>query len=353
MAPNIQQYNLTLQHQVTPQAGFEVGYVGTRAKQLPIFIEVNPTNIAATGATTAGASFYKAGTRAVFPAFPLTRPTFSGSQSSYDSLQARFTLRTFHRASATASYTWSHSIDDVSGLNIGTDSRPILPVTIGDDTSIATALARERGNSLFDTRNRFVLSFGYELPRLLSAPVAERLFLGGWQMNGIFQVQSGNPFTAVNSSTTAQSLTFRPNLTCNPNVGGPKQPGNNAPFINTACFTLPTIQNGGLTQIDNSHSGNEARGVVLGPAFNTTDLSIFKIFRITEKQRADFRFEVFNAFNEAHFAQPVVTFVPSAGTVGSSNGAIGGNTASSTFGKITSTVGNDSRVIQLAFKYSF
>ncbi|MBS1821562.1 MAG: TonB-dependent receptor [Acidobacteria bacterium] len=328
-AANIQHYNLGIEHQFTPNMGFELGYVGTRGKQLPIFIEVNPTNVVPAASTSPNA--YTAGTRAVFPAFALTRPTFSAAKSWYDSLQARMTLRSWHRTTATAAYTWSRSIDDVSGLNIGNDSRPVLPVTIGDDASIDRAMVRERGNSLFDTRNRFVLSFGYELPRLLDKPVFERLLVGGWQLNGIFQAQSGNPFTAVNSVNTAQSLTFRPNMTCNPNQGAAKKPGATQLFFNTACFSLPTIG----SKIDNSQSGNEPRGVIVGPGFNTTDASLFKIFRITENQHADFRFEVFNVFNEAHFSQPGLTF------------------GASTFGRITSTVGNDSRVVQLAVKYGF
>ncbi|HTH52696.1 MAG TPA: TonB-dependent receptor [Edaphobacter sp.] len=328
-APNIQHYNLGLQHSFTQRIAFELGYVGTRAKQLPIFIEVNPTNVVAAPANSPNA--YAAGTRAIFPNFALTRPTFSAARSWYDSLQARMTLQHWHRSTATAAYTWSRSIDDVSGLNIGTDPRPILPVTIGDDDSIDLAMARERGNSLFDTRNRFVLSFGYELPALMGRSAATRLFLGGWQLNSIFQVQSGNPFTAINPSNTAQSLTFRPNMTCNPNEGAGRKPGTSQLFFNTACFSLPTLG----SKIDNSRSGNEPRNVIVGPGFNTTDMSLFKIFRITEGQHADFRFEVFNLFNEAHFAQP-----------GSSFGT-------STFGHITSTVGNDSRVIQLAVKYAF
>jgi hypothetical protein len=42
-----------------------------------------------------------------------------------------------------ASNTLSHAVDDVSGLNIGGESRPMLPVTIGDQASIDAALARE------------------------------------------------------------------------------------------------------------------------------------------------------------------------------------------------------------------
>jgi hypothetical protein len=327
-APRVQHYNLGIEHQLTSEMGFELGYVGTRASQLPIFIEVNPTNVVPSGSAM---NAYAAGTRAVFPSLGLARPTFSAAGSWYDSLQAQLTVRNWHRATATAAYTWSRSIDDVSGLNIGNDSRPVLPVTIGDQGSIEHAMERERGNSLFDTRNRFVLSFGYELPRLQGRPAAERLLLGGWQVNGIFQAQSGNPFTVVNSSTTAQSLTFRPNMTCNPNDYTNRNVGTTATFFDTSCFALPMTG----TLIDNSRSGNEPRGAAVGPGFNTTDASIFKIFRITETQHADFRFEVFNVFNEAHFAQPGLTF------------------GTSTFGHITSTVGNDSRVIQMAFKYGF
>lgn len=324
----VQQYNLSVQHQLTQRTGIEIGYVGSRGEHLPIFMEVNPTNVVA---ATSGTSAYKAGTRAVFPAFGLTRPTFSAAGSWYDSLQGSFQLRPWHHAHATAAYTWSHSIDDVSGLNIGGDSRPVLPVTIGNQSSIDAALVRERGNSLFDARNRIVISFGYEFPRLMNANAAERLLVGGWQINGIFQAQSGNPFTVVNSTTTAQSLTFRPNMTCNPNSGS-KQVGSANTFINTTCFALPTTS-GGL--IDNSQSGNEPRNVVLGPKFNNTDASIFKIFTISERQTAEFRFEVFDLFNEARFAQPGATF------------------GAATFGRVTSTVGSDQRILQMGVKYMF
>jgi hypothetical protein len=77
------------------------------------------------------------------------------------------------------------------------------------------------------------------------------------------------------------------------------------------------------------------RNTIVGPGFNTMDASLFKVLNLREKKSFEFRFEVFNLFNEAHFAQPVATF------------------GASTFGQITSTVGNDSRVIQLAVKLAF
>jgi hypothetical protein len=330
--PLVQQYNVGVQQQLMRQLGFELAYVGTRGYDIPIFIEVNPTNVLPTGSTVAGANAYKAGTRAVFPAFGLTRPTFSAGNSWYNALQTNLQLRSYHNVQATAAYTWSHSIDNASGLNIGGDSRPVLPATIGNQASIDAAAARERGPSLYDARNRFVMSVQYVFPTLAGRPMMERLFVGGWNFNTIFQVQSGSPIAVINSSTTAQSLTFRTNQTCNPNSGAPH---NITQFFNKSCFALPTTTINGVTLVDNSQSGNASRDSVLGPGFNTTDMSLFKSLNFNERDQFEFRFEVFNIFNEAHFSQPIATF------------------GTPTFGQITSTVGNDSRVIQMGVKFAF
>jgi outer membrane receptor protein involved in Fe transport len=335
--PKVQQYNVSMQHQVTNTMGFEIGYAGSRGQYVPIFIEVNPTAVVATKTPAAGANAYTAGARAVFPAFGLTRPTFSAGKSWYDSLQASYQVHNFHHVVATFAYTWSHSFDNASGLNIGGDSRPVQYATIGNQASINSAVAREKGPSLYDARNRFVLSLVYEFPKFDGHMLAERLVLGGWNFNTIFQTQSGSPFAVINASTTAQSLTFRPNQTCNPNAFSTRQAGTLATqhFFNTACFALPTTTVNGLTLVNNSQSGNAPRNSVLGPSFNTTDASIFKTFGITDRYKSEFRFEVFNVFNEAHFSQPSATF------------------GTPTFGQITSTIGNDSRVIQMAFKLLF
>jgi hypothetical protein len=316
---------------------FEVGYVGSRGEYLPMFIEVNPTSVIPTNSTSGGANAYRAGARTPFPAFGLVRPTFSAAKAWYDSFQASYQMRNYHRMQATLAYTWSHAIDNASGLNVGGDSRPVLPTVVGNQASIDAAAAGERGNALFDARNRFVLSLQYEFPKLEGHSLAERLLIGGWNFNSIVQVQTGNPVSVIYSSTSAQSLTFRPNQICNANANAPHQPGTlpTQHFFNTSCFSLPTINLNGVTLVDNSHSGSARRNSVLGPGFNTTDASLFKVLNFTETKKGEFRFEAFNIFNEAHFSQPVATL------------------GSSTFGQITSTVGNDSRVIQMAVKLVF
>ena len=110
----------------------------------------------------------------LMPAFSLVRPTFSAAQSWYDSLQTSLRMLPTRGVNFLASYTLGKATDHVSGLNIGGESRPVLPVAQGDEASIERALEYEKGPALFDARHRFVLSFGYELPRLEDKAAAVR-----------------------------------------------------------------------------------------------------------------------------------------------------------------------------------
>jgi carboxypeptidase family protein/TonB-dependent receptor-like protein len=315
--PVVQQYNATVQQQLGEHWGLEAGYVGSRGRNLPIFMEINPT-IPVLAPTP------RIGPR-VFPAFSLVRPTFSVADAWYDSLQASARLRPRHGLNMLASYTLGHAVDHVSGLNIGGESRPMLPVTVGDDASIDAALAREKGDALFDVRHRFVLSFGYELPTLSDRGAATRLALGGWQLNGIIQGQTGFPLTVIEpNNISLTTLTNRPNMTCDPNDGAPRT---TPQWFNTSCFQRLTLAaNAGQV-------GDEPRDAVRGPGFARTDLSLFKNFALTGSQVVQLRIEMFNLFNQTRFLQP--------------NGTVG----SPTFGAITAA--DDGRIVQLGIKYTF
>jgi outer membrane receptor protein involved in Fe transport len=315
--PLVHHYNVTVQRQIGGYWGVEAGYVGSRGYNLPIFIEVNPTIPILTPAPTVGPR--------LFPAFSLVRPTFSAADSWYNALQASARMRSWRGLNVLASYTLSHAIDDVSGLNIGGESRPMLPVTIGDQASIDAGLAREKGDALFDARHRFVLSFGYELPRLSTRNAATRLTLGGWQVNGIIQGQTGFPLTAIEpNNVSLTSLTNRPNMTCDPNDNAPRTV---TQYFNTSCFQrLALPANAG--QI-----GNEPRDAIRGPGFSRTDLSFFKNFAVAGTQQVQLRVEIFNLLNQERFGQP------------------GNQIGTPTFGVITTA--EDGRIVQLGIKYTF
>ena len=74
---------------------------------------------------------------------------------------------------------------------------------IGDEASIERRSRARKGDALFDARHRFVLSFGYELPRLDGPERGDAATsLGGWQLNGIIQGQTGFPLTVINRGAT-------------------------------------------------------------------------------------------------------------------------------------------------------
>ena len=314
--PYAYHFNLTMQRQVGRNVGVEAGYVGSRGEHLPIFMEVNP-GLYTTGQTLPGARLY--------PAFALVRPTFSVAKSKYDSLQASARMRPTHGINFLASYTYAHAKDHVSGLNIGNDPRPVLPVTIGDQASFDRALAFEWGDAAFDFRQRLVVSFGAELPTPRGMGTAVEHVIGGWQLNGIVQGQTGFPVTLLNATATdIRYLTNRPDATCDPNDGAPHTPEQ---WFNTACFVARPIPQTA------DRPGNAGRNTIRGPGFTSTDLSLFKNVELGGARRIQLRIEAFNAFNQVRFNNP-------GGTLGTPN-----------FGRITSA--QDGRVMQFGIKYLF
>ncbi len=315
VSPHAHHFNVTWQQHIGDRLGAEVSYVGSRGKHLPIFMEINP-GLYTPGQTTRGARRY--------PAFSLVRPTFSVAQSWYDSLQASLRMRPWHGVTFLAAYTLGHATDHVSGLNIGGEQRPVLPVEIGNEASITEALRYEKGDALFDVRHRLVVSFGVELPTLsLAHPVAAHVF-GRWQLNGIVQWQTGFPTGVYDPVNDIRYLTNRPDAVCDPNKSAPHTVEQ---WFRTECFVRRPLAETG------ERPGNAGRNTVRGPGFARTDLSLFKTVALTGQYRLQLRLEAFNVFNQRRFGQP------------------GNQIGTANFGRITTA--DDGRIIQLAVKYSF
>ncbi|MBA3886477.1 MAG: TonB-dependent receptor [Acidobacteria bacterium] len=312
--PYAHHFNASVQHQLGENIGAEIGYVGSRGRNLPIFMEVNP-GLFTPGQTVAGPR--------LFPAFSLVRPTFSAAESKYDSMQASVRMRPTRGINFLASYTLGYAKDHVSGLNIGGEQRPPLPVTIGDDASIRRALAFEWGNALFDVRHRFVVSFGAELPTPEHMGAVVQHVLGGWQVNGIVQKQTGFPVNLTNPQLSIIRMTNRPDATCDPNANAPRTVEQ---WFNTSCFVARPLP-------ATAEPGNAGRNTIRGPGFASADLSLFKNMRVTATHRIQLRLEAFNAFNQVRFNNPSGAFT------------------TANFGRITSA--QDGRVVQLGIKYLF
>jgi len=198
-------------------------------------------------------------------------------------------------------------------------------------------LRAEKALSSFDTHQRLVISYVYDLPFgkgrtfLSGASGLTDKLVSGWGINGLTTFQKGLPlgFTAT-PNTTGFNTGLRPNVApnCNVTVSGSAQSRLNG-WFNTSCFSLPAPFT----------FGNESRTdpVLRGPGIANYDFAVFKRTPITERFNLEFRAEAFNLFNRVQFGQPNVAYTTA---------------ANSTFGQISTQL-NQPRLMQMALRLRF
>ncbi len=284
-SPMMQQWHLGFEYQLPSQTVIEISYAGSHGSRLYGFYNGNE----ATPSTDPNAPLAP---RRPFPAVDGTIDLFRANTiSNYNALETRIEKRMSHGLMFQAAYTYSHALDEASSASLGS-------LNNGDFRDFRRP-GMEYGNSDFDARHHFVISYSYDLPfgkgRALGGNASGVLnqLIGNWQIAGITSASTGNYFTVtdpyVNSSNTDCGGTVgfscsRPNMIANPNAT-PCVPGT---FFNTCAFASNTVQ---------GTWGNEARNQVRGPGYHNWDMSILKVFPIRESMRVEFRTDIFNVAN--------------------------------------------------------
>lgn len=264
-------------------------------------------------------------------------------------LEVRFEKRFSSNWSMLSSYTFQHTIGQTE------ENEWAEP----QDTY---NLEAERGDIAPDYRHQFTSAWSYQLPfgpgkHFFNGNGPAHWVAGGWQLNGIISMYSGQAFTPYLSydPTNTGSGGPRPELIGDPNnfsnvtgFGGvPINPSNpaSAPFLsclgvahktpaclyNPGAFAIPPLAPG---QTSATLFGNAGRGILRGPAVYDTDFSVFKNFKLRESATLQLRAEVFNLFNTPQFAPPV-------------------NPSVDVTPPSVSTTVNTSRQIQLVAKFNF
>ncbi len=314
--PEIYQYNLTLEREIVDDLAFEIGYVGSQGRFLGQRYDINA--LYPTGALDGTGNPV---TQRLFPQFGAIQFQEQIAKSYYNGLQTSLRRRSKNGLTMLVSYTFSRAIDTASSTNNSTTGTQKFPQDVRN-------LAAEKSLADFHRKHQFTASFNYALPfgrgRMFLSdanPLTDAL-LGGWQFNGIVTVLSGRPFTPQYSS--ADVAQQRPDL-----VGDPYANVPNGLAFNPAAFTRPVP-----TASDPTFFGNAGRNILIGPWFNSTDVSLMKNFRLWENTKLQFRWEVFNVFNNTNFQVPV--FLLDASNVGT----------------YTQTA-NENREMQFALKFLF
>jgi hypothetical protein len=337
---NTQQWNVSLQHQFRGNASLDVAYVGSKGTHLPM--QEGNLNAIPDQYLSMGSALLDPVTNPYYGAItagPLSGPTIPEGQllrpfpqylnvidmghyygnSIYNSLQVKAQKQFSRSGSILAAYTWSKSISDTDTstwwLENGFTAFP-------QDYS---NLKADRSLSAFDTPQRLVISYVYDLPIgkgqrfLADANGVVGKIVSGWGINGITVFQSGFPlhFTVASSQLTqlgggAEQFgipVIRPDYVagCDKTVSGSATARLNE-WFNTACFVQPApFAYGNESRVDPTL---RSQGII------NFDFSLFKQTAITERVNLEFRTEFFNLFNRVQFAPPGMLYgVPTFGVV--------------------------------------
>jgi hypothetical protein len=300
--PTVQQFNVQWQQQVGANNVFTLGYVGNVVRHLTTAYNYNSIPLGG-------------GTRP-FPNLGQINYDLYDGVSNYNSLQVQFNHRTSHGLTSTASYTFSHTLDDSDGL-------------FGFFTPNSLIFGQHGlnyGNSALDQRHVFAFSNLYELPfgrgKTFGTNWGKGLDMvaGGWQVNSLLQLQSGQPFTV-------QYPDFSGNFSQRPiQTGHLSQPHSiSGLYFDPSVFSQPPA----------GQQGNVGRNSLYGPGFVDLDLSIFKNIAITERVHTQLRGEAFNLTNTPAFTNPI-------GSLNDPNA-----------GRITGTRQASERQLQIAVRFTF
>jgi hypothetical protein len=351
----VRQYDFDLQYQHKSYV-FSIGYGGAMGAHLGVGRSNNQPLLAGPSDPVNGLTTNSTGNATERVPFvglsPLLYRLESSGNSIYNSLQATLKKDISHGFQFLGAYTFSKSIDDAGdslGAAIaGTFGLPITGQVVYNDQN---HVAAQRGVSNFDRTHRLVISGIWNVPGPEHGTSAAMRKLGvGWSISGIATLQSGLPFSIMDSAAgtlfgpatiyTTGDLAPGATLADAGRSGSVSSRVNE--FFNTSAFVrAPFVPDGGL--IDGKYPvsgggtifGSLGRNMLRGPDQQDFDVAAIKATSLTDHVKLIFRWEIFNLLNRPNFANP-------------SNDV----STPSTFGVISALTVNP-RIMQYALKLQF
>lgn len=276
----IQSWNFTMQKQLGKGFIAQAGYVATRSTASMGWLDINASQTIGSGAAGRPLNQQFGRTASTIKAQPF-------GTTMYDSLQATLERRFANGMQFNASYTWSKVI----GYQDNNDSGP----------SVASLAYFERNRFVrgYDIPHNLAMTHIWELPFgkgrkfASSGPVA--WLVGGWQINNVFSIFSGSPFTVSSAGDTL-------------NMPGSAQ---TADLIKPEVRILGGVGRGqsyfdpdAFAAVREARFGNTGHNILRGPGVFNWDFGVFRSFKIGERFQLQFRGEAFNFTNTPHFNNP-------------------------------------------------
>jgi hypothetical protein len=338
--PYSEQWNLSIERQMPLQSALAITYQGNRGIGLPLYemlnraefpiVAPNSPNVTAINrgvnmncidpnlananpaAGCISISQPRTNDRRPDPRYSGNFFIHNGSWSYYNGMNAVWTKRFTHHFSMHAAYTWSHSIDTGSeATSTGIDTN--VPIEAFNANSM-------KGDSLFDTRQRFTINYSFQMPWFRDQKKLLGQILGGWQLSGTNIYATGNPFTVfagydVNADGVSGD---RPNI-LNPAILGESA---SKPYgavqgcttclqesqkvLNPLFFSpnASTPTAGRLFTPGVTRNGTLGRNTFRADGQKNWDAAISKSWRVTEGKSLMVRIESYNLLNTPQFGIP-------------------------------------------------
>jgi hypothetical protein len=279
----------------------------------------------------------------------------AGGDSYYHALQITLRKRFSAGLLFGLAYSFSKSIDDKSTDPVGSSSGGGLSTTAATSTTDIRNWRNERALSDFDRTHVLTTNFVYDLPvgkgkRFLNSPPGVvNQAIGGWSINGLYTVMSGEPFSVFSGARTNNN-----SHTSRADIIGPKPDVN---YHDSPGVFGPVVFDPSLAQtafVFPAPGGDGAgRNIFRAAPYWNVDFSLVKRFDISERFKLQFRAEAFNALNHANFDNPRDASVGSPAITSS----VFAQTCCATVAPPTTQTiiqtGESSRVIQLGLKLDF
>lgn len=347
----INQWNISLQREITKDLVIEAAYVGNRGAwlQADAMLNLNANTIgrlAQFGFNTSNPDDYKIltspwnsaqaqarGITAPYAGYPagltvaqalrpypqfgnITSKWVARGNSWYDSLQTKVTKRYSHGLTGTVSFTWQKE------LNLGAiPGEGYTPVAVND------VLNRDQNKYISGYSQPLVLatSLTYQIPAFGENRIL-RTVLRDWTVGGVFRYASGLPIQAPIANNGLSSVLFR-NTFANRVPGQPlflKDPNchcidpNKDFVLNPAAWSDPAQGQWGTSAAYYNDYRYQRRP--------SEQISVGRLFRLRERMSLQVRAEFFNAFNRAEMNDPVSTnalLTQARNTSGASTGGFG------------------------------
>jgi Carboxypeptidase regulatory-like domain len=330
--PQTAQWSVTLEHEFGSDTAVRISYAGMNSYRLNVTEDYN----AIPPSTQAYVPSPYVDPRAPYQNWLELYVSQNAGFANYQALTLDVTHRLSHGLSFQGNYTWAKDLSDAQGDAPGGFIPEVLLFTPSADQF---DLRLGRGNVAGMPRQRFLLTGTYELPFgpgkfLNSKNKFVNGVVGGWSVNTITLIQSGQWFTPVISPTEDQSntdivgrggITLRPDEISNPNIQSPGLQWNGAAFVPTPA---------GQGRI-----GNAGVGILEGPGMINVNAGLARRFKIKEGLNLRFEATFTNVLNHTNFAPPATDV-----------------SDSSTFGALTSAQpqsNGGNRTGQLALRLDF